>query len=502
MPRPMDVSALPSGAAHVEADLLGVLVTEPPELTPAAGKLDAAFGGAIGRLAADGDVTGSRGSVTLLHRGEESGPRRIAIAGLGPADRAGADAVRIAAAGAAARLGVGGGRTVAWLLDPAGTTLTPDELARALVDGLALGPHSAARWRSTDPPADPVERLVLVGPEAEGSLAEARRAAVVARWANRCRDLVNAPASELTPTALAKTAEEIAADEDALEAAVLGPAELAEAGLGSFLSVARGSHEEPRLIVLRHDPPGAPGSTRLGIVGKAITFDSGGLSLKPPESLEDMKTDMAGGAAALTALGALAELEVPVRAFAVVTATENMLSGHTTRPGDVVRAADGTTIEINNTDAEGRLVLADALLHARTLDPTHLLDLATLTGTIEVALGNVFAGLYGNDADWLERVRAAGERAGERAWPMPTDPEYDRYLESHVADLKNTPERKRGSSSIAARFLARFAGDAPWAHLDIAAVATLDRARGVFPKPGATGFGVRLIAELARDLAR
>jgi len=502
MPRPMDVSALPSGAAHVEADLLGVAVTEPPELGPAARELDAALGGAIERLAADGDVTGARGSVALLHRGEDAGPRRIAIAGLGAPDRADADAVRVAAARAAARLGDRGGRTIAWLLDPAGTALAPAVLARAVVDGLALGPHSAARWRSADPPVDPVNRLVLVGPEAEESLAEARRAAVIARWANRCRDLVNAPASELTPTALAAVAEEIAAGAAGLELTVLGPSELAEAGMGSFLSVARGSHEEPRLLVLRHDPPGASDSTRLSIVGKAITFDSGGLSLKPPESLEDMKTDMAGGAAALTALGALAELEAPVRAVAVVAATENMLSGHATRPGDVVRAADGTTIEVNNTDAEGRLVLADALLHARSLEPTHLLDLATLTGTIEVALGNVFAGLYGNDADWIERVRSAGDRAGERAWPMPTDPEYDRYLESHVADLKNTPDRKRGSSSIAARFLGRFAGDAPWAHLDIAAVATLDRSRGVFATPGATGFGVRLIAELARDLAR
>jgi leucyl aminopeptidase len=215
-----------------------------------------------------------------------------------------------------------------------------------------------------------------------------------------------------------------------------------------------------------------------------------------------MKTDMAGGAAAVTGLAALAELEVPLCAFAVVAATENMPSGHATRPGDVVRAADGTTIEINDTDAEGRLVLADALLHARTLEPTHLLDLATLTGTIEIALGDVYGGLYGNDPHWIERVRAAGERAGDRVWPMPTDADYDRYLESHVADLKNTPERKRGSSSIAARFLARFAGDGPWAHLDIAAVAAPDRARGMFAQPGASGFGVRLIAELARDLAR
>jgi leucyl aminopeptidase len=498
----MDVSAFPTGADRVEADLLGVLVADPPELSAAAAELDGALGGALGRLLAEGDVTGRRGSVTVLHRNGDPGPRRVAVAGLGPVDRAGAEAVRLAAAATARRLGEAGGRTVAWLLDPGGAGVAPGALAGALVDGLVLGPHSAARWRSSGPPPDPVERLVLVGPDAEAALDEARRAAAVARWTNRCRDLVNAPASDLTPTALAAAAEEIAASVSTLEAAVLGPGELADAGLGSFLSVARGSHEEPRLIVLRHEPTAAETSHRLGLVGKAITFDSGGLSLKPPESLQDMKTDMAGGAAAVTGLAALAELEVPLCAFAVVAATENMPSGHATRPGDVVRAADGTTIEINDTDAEGRLVLADALLHARTLEPTHLLDLATLTGTIEIALGDVYGGLYGNDPHWIERVRAAGERAGDRVWPMPTDADYDRYLESHVADLKNTPERKRGSSSIAARFLARFAGDGPWAHLDIAAVAAPDRARGMFAQPGASGFGVRLIAELARDLAR
>jgi leucyl aminopeptidase len=423
----------------------------------------------------------------------------VALAGIGP--QADAEAVRVAAAAAAARLGPAPGRTVAWVLDPEATRLEPGDLARAIVDGLVLGPHSAARWTSAEPPADPVERLVLVGAGAEAVLEEARRAAVVAAWTNRCRDLVNAPGNELTPAKLADAAAAIADGHEALTLETLGPAELAQAGMGALLSVGRGSDEEPRLLTLRHEPAQPHGEIVLAVVGKAITFDSGGLSLKPPESMEDMKVDMAGGAAALTALGAIAELGLPLRAFAVVPAAENMPSGHATRPGDVVQTADGTRIEVNNTDAEGRLALADALLHARREGATHLLDLATLTGTIEVALGSLYAGLYGNDDEWIARVRAAGERSGERAWPMPADPAYDRYLESQVADLKNTPERKRGSSSIAARFLARFAGDGPWAHLDIAAVASLGRAQGVFPKPGSTGFGVRLVAELARDLA-
>jgi leucyl aminopeptidase len=239
----------------------------------------------------------------------------------------------------------------------------------------------------------------------------------------------------------------------------------------------------------------------LGLVGKALTFDAGGLSLKPADGMDEMKSDMGGGGAVLAAVGAIAELELPVRILAVVPAAENMPGGHAYRPGDILRAANGKTIEVSNTDAEGRLALADALWYARGEGATHILDLATLTGTIVVAMGDFYAGLWGNEAAWTEEVRAAAEASGDHAWPMPLHRNYAQFNDSTFADLKNAPDKKRGSSIIAALFLQEFAGEGPWAHLDIAGTAYLDRKRDYWGHIGATGYGVRLLAELARRLS-
>jgi leucyl aminopeptidase len=266
--------------------------------------------------------------------------------------------------------------------------------------------------------------------------------------------------------------------------------------------VARASSVPPRLIVLRYEPEGARDDLVLGLVGKAVTFDSGGLSLKPAASMEDMKSDMGGGGAVLAALGAVAELELPVRIIAVVAACENMPGGNALRPGDIVSALNGKTVEVTNTDAEGRLVLADALVYARQLGATHLVDLATLTYGISVALADVYGGLFANDNEWGERLRLAGEASGDIVWPMPLHPSYDRYLASEFADLKNSSLLRQGTPVYAARFLHAFAGDGPWAHVDIAGTSYLERGRGdYYGSLGATGFGVRLIAELVRGLA-
>ncbi len=363
-----------------------------------------------------------------------------------------------------------------------------------------MGRYDAGRWKTEADKSPPLETLTLCGPGAAEALEDAQRVALVAGWQNRARDLVNAPPNALTPLRLAEVAAEIEERFEQITAEILGPEEIEAAGMGAFLSVSAGSHNPPRLITLHYEPetPVDPEFV-LGIVGKGITYDSGGYSLKPASALEDMKSDMGGAAAALSALGAIAELELPVRVVVVVPATENMLSGHATRPGDVVRAADGTTIEINNTDAEGRLVLADALLHARSEGATHLLDLATLTGTIEVALGNFYAGLFANDEAWRDRVEAAAKASGDHAWPMPVHPAYQQYLDSPIADVKNTPTAKRGGATIAALFLKRFAGEGPWAHLDIAGTAFLESGRDYYPA-GATGYGVRLVVELATAL--
>ncbi len=283
---------------------------------------------------------------------------------------------------------------------------------------------------------------------------------------------------------------------------VLGPDELRAEGMGAFLGVAQGSAAEPRLITLRYEPeaPTDPDLV-LGLVGKAVTFDSGGLSLKPADSMEEMKSDMAGGAAVLAGIGAIAELDLPVRVVAAVGATENMPGSHALHPGDILHAASGLSIEVNNTDAEGRLVLADVLWHTRREGATHVVDLATLTASIEVALGNVLAGFFANDAGWLGELYAAGEASGDRGWPMPLDPGYARYNDSPVADLKNAPEKRKGGATIAAMFLERFAGEGPWAHVDMAGTGFLPGPRTPYPREGATGFGVGLLTELARRLA-
>ncbi len=272
--------------------------------------------------------------------------------------------------------------------------------------------------------------------------------------------------------------------------------------MGAFSGVAQGSHNHARLIVLRYDPPDASDDLLLGLVGKAVTFDTGGVSIKPADYMEDMKGDMSGGAAVIEGIGALAELGVPLRVIGVVGATENMVGGGAYRPGDILTAMNGKTIEITNTDAEGRLVLADALWYARQQGATHLIDFATLTGAMERALGDLYAGVFGNDPAWRDQVVAAGEASGDHAWAMPTHRRYRRYHDSKFADLKNSSIRRQAIPAYAATFLEEFAGDGPWAHCDIAGTAFLRWSREDYlTQQGGTGWGVRLIAELASRLA-
>jgi leucyl aminopeptidase len=371
-----------------------------------------------------------------------------------------------------------------------------------VVEGLVLGGYDAGRWKTGDERPKPIERLVLCGKGALGAVTAARRASVTGAWANRCRDLVNAPGNELTPAALAEQTAAIAAELRHVRFEALGPGEIRAAGMGAFVSVFQGSDTEPRLLVLEYEPPANRGDLVLGLVGKAITFDSGGLSLKPAARMEEMKSDMGGGAAALCGLAAVAELGIPLRTKAVIPACENMPSGRATRPGDIVTASNGKTIEITNTDAEGRLVLADALVHARNRGATHLLDLATLTGAVVIALGDFYAGLMGNDEDWVSAVRAAAEASGDHAWVLPVHETYKRLFRSPFADMKNSSDLRQAGPSYAAGFLQEFAGEGPWAHLDIAGTAFLERSRGdYYTAKGATGYGVRLIAALAESLA-
>jgi leucyl aminopeptidase len=310
------------------------------------------------------------------------------------------------------------------------------------------------------------------------------------------------PPNELTPHTLGEKAKELAAEHEHLTAEVLATRELDDLGMGALSAVGRGSRNEPRLIVLRYDPPGARNDILLGLVGKSITFDAGGISIKPSGGMQDMKGDMSGGAGTLHGIGALAALGTPVRTIAVLAAAENLPGGDAFRPGDILKAANGKTIEVINTDAEGRLVLADALWYARREGATHVLDLATLTGAMELALGDLYAGAFSNDQEWMDRIVAAGKRSGDLVWPFPLHPRFRRYIDSAFADMKNGSTLRQASPALAAEFLHEFAGDGPWAHVDMAGPAFLERSRGDYLRvPGGTGYGVRLIAELGGSLA-
>ena len=322
-------------------------------------------------------------------------------------------------------------------------------------------------------------------------------ARVAATAQNAARDLQNLPANVATPDYLASRAQDIASEHEALEVEVLDRDAIMARGMGAFAAVAQGTHTEPRLIVLRYD--GGGGGPHLGYVGKAVTFDTGGISIKPGAKMHEMKFDMSGGAAVLESMGAIAELGLPVTITAVVPATENMPSGHSMKPGDIVTAMNGKTIEINNTDAEGRLILADALCYAVEQGAERIVDLATLTGAIIVALGSTHAGLFSNDDDWFAEVDAACSATGEIGWRLPLHPEYEELVKGTYADLDNAPEGRKASSITAAEFLKAFVGETPWVHVDIAGTAWgLGRP---YVGKGASGFGVRFLIELARRTA-
>jgi leucyl aminopeptidase len=488
-------SALP-GQERVDAIALPVAQPLDGAGTPAIGERLQSM---LARLGESGELRGDRGESLLLHLDGEPAAPRLVAAGVGAREDVDLDALRTAGAVAAQSLARVGG-TLLWLPDESLPVPVADQAA-ALVDGTILGSYSPGRWK-TQHDAHPIERIVI-GHSGEDVLRAAERAGLVAERTNLARDLANMPPNELTPETLAERALELADEHEFLSAEALGPDEMEHLGMGALLAVGRGSHNEPRLIILRYEPPAEDRpDVHLGLVGKSITFDAGGISIKPAARMEDMKGDMAGGAGVLEGIGVLAALGVRVRAIAVLAAAENLPGGHAFRPGDILRAANGKTIEVVNTDAEGRLVLADALWYVRREGATHVLDLATLTGAMELALGDLYAGVYANDDGWRDLVVEAGSRSGDLVWPLPLHPRYRRYVDSTFADMKNSSTLRQGSPALAAEFLHEFAGEGPWAHVDMAGPGFLERSRGDYLRvPGGTGYGVRMIAELAGLLA-
>jgi leucyl aminopeptidase len=495
----VEVSTLQPG--EVDADLLAIGLYEDEGLP-------AELAGAPGA----GDAKGGFEKLSLLH---PERPARALVVGLGKREDADPERLRIAAAVAAKEAGRLEAASLAWLLPD---SADDEAAAAAIVTGTILAAYRFDRFksdrqkaRSAVPSPDiakernsgaggdgdltRIESLTLLAPADVAVAAGAAR--VCAEAQNRARDLQSLPANVATPSFLAKRAEEIASAHEGVTAEVLGREQIAAKKMGGIVAVSQGSAEEPKLIVLRYEGGGS-GPT-LGLVGKGVTFDTGGISLKPSASMQEMKMDMSGAAAVLEAVAAIAELGLAVDLIAVVPATENMPSGTAIKPGDIITQYNGKTVEVNNTDAEGRLILADALAYAVELGAERIVDLATLTGAVLIALGSTYAAVIANDDDLAAEVEEAGRTSGELVWRLPLHPEYKELTKGAVADLTNAAAKRKAGTIYAGSFLEEFVGETPWAHVDIAGTAW-DVGRP-YTGDDASGFGVRLLVELARGLA-
>jgi leucyl aminopeptidase len=466
---------------EVDADLVAVGLYDGEDL-PAA-------------IAAAPGAEDARGGFKKLSTLRPERPGRVLVVGLGKREEMDAERARVAAALAAREAGRLEATSLAWALpEPADDEAT----AEGLVTGTILGAYRFDRFLSRDPDDPPpaaIESLTLLAPEGVAAAAEAAR--VCAEAQNRARDLQSLPSNVATPSYLAGRAEEIAAAHDSVSAEVLGRKQIVEKKMGGLVAVSQGTAEEPRLIVLRY-AGGGSGPT-LGLVGKGVTFDTGGISIKPSAGMHEMKMDMSGAAAVLEAVAAIAELGLAVELIAVVPSTENMPSGTAIKPGDVITQYNGVTVEVNNTDAEGRLILADALAYAVELGAERIVDLATLTGAVLIALGSTYAAVISNDDELAAEVEEAGKTTGELIWRLPLHPEYKELTKGTVADLTNASTKRKAGTIYAGSFLEEFVAETPWAHVDIAGTAW-DVGRE-YTGNDASGFGVRLLVELARELS-
>ncbi len=498
-----DVTLTARASNDIEADLLVFPVFDDDALADEPG-LDAASGGEVGAAQARGEITGKTSTlfVTTVRGWKAS---RVALVGVGPRTDVSADRLRRAATTGALAARERRLTRVAIVHRP-GTGVAAPDAAQVLAEGAVLANFDGAAYRTADPARVWLATAHLkVDGESAALTRAVERGRVLGECTNLSRSLSNEPGNALTPRVFAERADTIATDAG-LSVEILDETRIAELKMGLLLGVARGSQEPPRMVVLRHEPPadakgarGRDGASQpvLGLIGKGVTFDTGGISIKPAEDMDKMKDDMSGGAAVLCAMAAISRLQAPIRCVAVIPMTENMPGGRALKPGDVLTSAEGKTVEILNTDAEGRLILGDAVWYARQLGATHLVDVATLTGACVVALGRTATGLFGTPDAWVNSVKRASERAGERSWPMPVFDDYKELFKSEIADFGNTGGRA-GGAITAALFIKEFTGDLPWAHLDIAGTAWADHVTSYQPK-GATGAGVRTLAELALD---
>lgn len=501
----MQVSVEKRGKENSETDLFAVLTSsidaDSWNVPTRWEEIDDWLGGELRNIVELGDFHGKSGELVRLYSKSKASPKRVILVGLGDTKNVGPSELRKACSKVIDEAIKLSGKRVA-VLPPLERRLSSPACVQALSEGLVLGGYRYDQYQTGTNKAKPVDRAVILFNT--GDLRAVRRAAsagvIVAESQNLARDLSNQPPCDLNPISLAASAEKMA-KETGLGCRIDDVAALKKLKMGAMLAVAQGSSNPPRLIVLEHNAPKRGQKTRrptVCLVGKGVTFDSGGLSLKPSGSMVTMKHDMSGGATVIGAMRACALLRVPLHVIGIVGAVENMPSGTAYRPDDVVTSASGQTIEIGNTDAEGRLVLADALHYANTtFKPDAMIDLATLTGACVIALGKWCAGILANNDTLASRILGAGEATSERFWQLPLWEEHRKFIKSHIADVKQVGGREAGTITAAA-FLSHFVDDTPWAHLDIAGVANTDQASAGQPR-GATGFGVRALIEMLQN---
>jgi leucyl aminopeptidase len=490
------VRLLIGSPADADADLLVVPAFDGEAVADALPAVDAATQGELKRATASGEVKGRLYELFVTPAsGPAWKPRRVAIVGAGKAADFTTERLRRVASAAAL---MARGRRIPQVAFLVRGSIPARDAVQAIAEGLILAGFSVDQYKTGERFGPPASALTIVAPPQTGvetTVLEAAvaRGQILGDSSNLARGFANEPSNILTPRVFAERATAIAKDAG-VAVEILDEKEIARLGMGLLLGVARGSAEPPRVIVMRYDPPGAPKSPVLGLVGKGITFDTGGISIKPAEGMERMKDDMAGGAAVICAMRAIALLEAPIRVVGVVPTTENMPGGKAMKPGDVLTGAGGKTVEVVNTDAEGRLILGDGLWYAQQLGATHLVDVATLTGACVIGLGKHASGLFGRPDAWRDRVRAVGEAAGDRCWPLPLYDEYFDQIRSEIADMLNSGGRP-GGACTAAIFLKEFTSDLPWVHMDIAGTAWADEGKPFQPK-GPIGVAVRTLAEL------
>lgn len=494
----MEIIVKVGDITSIEADAVVVNLFEGVDKPGGAtGAVDKALGGAISKLIQQGEIKGKLNEVTIIHSLGKLPARIIAVAGLGKQGELTLDKIRGLAGESCRVLRKLNCHKIATIIHGAGSGgFNPEESAQAIAEGSILGLYRFRKHMSKEPETSDVEELIIVERE-QSKVASLKKVCnkgkILAEATNLARDLVNEPANLMTPSELARIATNIA-KKYRLNITVLDEEQMEKEGMGALLGVARGSCQPPKLILISYKGnKNSPGT--LGLVGKGITFDSGGISIKPSDNMWEMKGDMSGAAAVLAAISAIAQLKPKVNITCVIPATENLPSGDAIKPGDILKSIHGKTIEVVNTDAEGRLILADALGYAVKQGLSPLVDIATLTGACHIALGNLRSGLFGNNQELMDKLMKAGDDSGELLWQMPMDEEYKELNKSEVADIKNTGGRW-GGAITAAQFLSEFVDNTHWAHIDIAGTFLSDKERGYLVK-GATGVSVRMLVSLA-----